>query len=168
MSIVLFMSLYCSCHCTVHVYCYCSCYCTVHVYYTVHAIALFMSLYCSCYCTVHVIALWTVQYQEQYNRHEQYNDINSTIAWTVQWHEQYNDMSSTITSFQCKCCISSIAHETFIGLDYMSNTSSVLKETRTAYPSRAPWFPPDVWWVRVAKLFSCMCCGFKTLDVLLI
>ena len=68
-------------------------------------------------------------------------------------------MSSTITSFQCKCCISSIAHETFIGLDYMSYTSSVLKETRTAYPSRAPWFPPDVWWVRVAKLFSCMCCG---------
>ena len=40
----------------------------------------------------------------------------------------------------------------------MSYTSSVLKETRTAYPSRAPGFPPDFWWVRVAKLFYCLCC----------
>ena len=43
----------------------------------------------------------------------------------------------------------------------MINTSSVLKETRTAYPSRAPGFHPDFWCVRVAKLFSCLCCVWK-------
>jgi hypothetical protein len=62
----------------------------------------------------------TVQWHEQYNRHEQYNNMNSTITWTVQWH-----------LFSVNVCISSITHETFIGLDYVSNTSSVLKETRT-------------------------------------
>ena len=62
----------------------------------------------------------TVQWHEQYNRHEQYNDMNSTITWTAQWHV-----------FSVNVCISSITHGTFIGLDYVSNTSSVLKETRT-------------------------------------
>jgi hypothetical protein len=62
----------------------------------------------------------TVQWHEQYNRHEQYNIMNSTITWTVQWH-----------LFSVNVCISSITHETFIGLDYVSNTSSVLTETRT-------------------------------------
>jgi hypothetical protein len=49
-------------------------------------------------------------------------------------------MNSTIASFQF--CVN-ITDETFIGLDNMSNTSSFLKETRTAYPSGAPGFPPD-------------------------
>ena len=62
----------------------------------------------------------TVKWHEQYNRHEQYNSMNSVITWTVQWH-----------LFTVNVCISSITHETFIGLDYVSNTSSVLKETRT-------------------------------------
>jgi hypothetical protein len=54
-------------------------------------------------------------------------------------------MNSTIASFQfcVNVCISYITDKTFIGLDNMSNTSSFLKETRTAYPSRAPGFPPD-------------------------
>jgi hypothetical protein len=107
------MLLYYSCHCTVHVYCtvhvivlflllYCSCYCTVHV------IVLFMLLYCSCYYTVHAIVLSMSLY------------CSSTITWTAQWHV-----------FSVNVCISFITHETFIGLDYVSNTSSVLKETRT-------------------------------------
>jgi hypothetical protein len=80
---------------------------------------------------------------------EQYNSMNSTM-----------DINSTMASFQfcVNVCIPSITHETFIRLVCMSNTSSFLKETKTAYPSRAPGFPLDFWWVRVAKLFNCLCC----------
>jgi len=35
---------------------------------------------------------------------------------------------------------------------YSSNT------TGTAYHSRAPGFTPGIWWVRVAHLFSFLCC----------
>jgi len=42
------------------------------------------------------------------------------------------------------CFLSSITDKTFIGLDYMSNTTGVLKESGTGYLSRTPVFIPDV------------------------
>jgi hypothetical protein len=45
-------------------------------------------------------------------------------------------------------------------LDYMSNMAGVLYEAGT-YHSSAPGFIPVFWWVRVAHLFSFLCCVFS-------
>ena len=45
-----------------------------------------------------------------------------------------------------------------ICLDYLSNMAGVLLEAMTAYPSRAPAFISNFWWVRVAHLY-CLVLG---------
>jgi len=36
--------------------------------------------------------------------------------------------------------------------------AGVLKEPGTACTSRAPGLNPDIWWIRITYLFSCLCC----------
>jgi hypothetical protein len=49
-----------------------------------------LSVYIKQYNDMNSTIAWTIQC------HEQYNSMNSTMVWTVQYHEQYNTMNSTI------------------------------------------------------------------------
>jgi hypothetical protein len=61
--------------------------------------------------------------------------------------------------------LSSITEKTFTGLDYMSKTVGVSKETGTAYHSRAPMFNPVILVGFVLLISLVLCCLFVCLSL---